>query len=222
MRQLSQQKEVLFNYILSNELENRKIAEALQQQVTQVLSSAHLKINLYEEHLTNIEGRENIAMVRELIKKSIHEINKLYLALFPLVLVDLGLLPAIKELFREFRKSKLLIKIKHIDLGAGRTISNDLNVYKIISILLKTVKENIKNSSIEFSLIKNDDTLIISLKDIGKNQNFSSLLSLSKCDFMRVFIIFIERLKLINGSYSIKSHPDKNKEIVVKIPVISF
>jgi len=181
-----------------------------------------MKINLYEEQLNNSEGRENITMVRNLIKKSIQEINKLYVALFPLILVDLGLIPAIKELFREFRKSKLLIHIKHIDLGAGRTISNDLNVYKIISILLKTIKDNIKGSSIEFSLIKNGDALIISLKETGRNQNFTSLLSLNKREFLRTFIVFVERLKLINGTYSIKSHPDRNKEMIVKIPVISF
>jgi signal transduction histidine kinase len=222
MRQLSHQKEVLFSYILSNELENRVVAEALQQKVTQVLSSAHLKINLYEEHLSNNEGRENIVMVRNLIRKSIHEINKLYLSLFPLMLVDLGLVPAIKELFNEFKKSKMLIRIKHIDISAGRTIGNDLNVYKIISILLKTVKENLKSTSIEFSLIKNDDALIISLRDVSKNQKFTSLLSLSKREFIKTFIIFVERLKLVNGTYSIKSHSDRNKEIIVRIPVISF
>jgi len=222
MRHLSQQQEALFNYVLSSELENREIAEALQQKVTQVLSTAHLKINMYEEHLTNIEGRENLVMVRELIRKSIHEINKLYLTLFPLILIDLGLIPAIKELFKEFRKSKVLIKIKYLDLGAGRTVGNDLNVYKIISILLKTIRDNLKNSSIEFSLIKNDDALIISLKDISENQKFTGLLSQNKKEFLKMFIIFVERLRLINGTYSIKSHPDRNKEIIVKIPVISF
>lgn len=222
MRQMSQSKVALFSYVLSSEFENREVAEALQQRVTQVLSTAHLKMNMYEEHLPNNEGRENIAMIRELIGKSIHEINKLYLALFPLILIDLGLIPAIKQLFKEFRKSKMLIRIRHIDLGAGRTISNDLNVYKIISILLKTVKENIKSTSIEFSLLKNNDALIISLRDISANQKFTGLLSLSKREFLRTFIIFVERLKLVNGSYSIKSYPDRNKEIIVKIPVISF
>lgn len=222
MRQLSKQQSALFNYILASELENREIAEALQQRVTQVLSSAHLKINIYEEHLTTNEGRDNIVMVRELIKKSIHEINKLYLALFPLILIDLGLIPAIKELFRDFKKSKVLIRIRHIDLGAGRTISNDLNVYKIISILLKTIRDNVRGTSIEFSLIKNEDSLVICLKDVSDDQRFTGLLSLSKKEFLKKFIIFVERLKLINGSYSIKAHPDRNKEIIVKIPIISF
>lgn len=209
-------------YILTSELENREIAEELQQKVIQLLSTAYLKMNLYEKDYKIKEGVSNIDMVKELIMRSISEINKLYILLFPVVLIDLGLIPALKQLFNEFKKSKILVRIRHIDVGAGRTINNDMNIYKVISILLKTIKQNVRNTAIEFSMVKNGSGIVISLKDVGENQKFSELLSLNKKDFFKKFIIFIERLKLINGSYSIKTHEDRNKEIIVKIPVISF
>lgn len=213
----------LLKYILTEEYGNRDVAEVLQQKVIQILSTAHMKINLYEQNIDKKkEGEENIIMVKNLILKSIHEINKLYFYIFPLILIDLGLIPALKQLFREFRKRKVLIRIRHIDIGARRTINNDLNVYKIIFILLNTIKKNIKNTSIEFSLIKNDSSLIVALKDIDGNQRFTDLLSLNRKDFLKKFIIFIERLKLVNGSYVIKKYPNKNREIIVKIPIISF
>jgi len=222
MKSKTQNNTKVLKYILSCELENREIAEELQQKVIQLLSTAYLKMNLYEEDLKIKERVKDINMVKELIMRSINEINKLYILLFPIVLIDLGLIPALKQLFNELKKNKILIKIRHIDIRAGRKITNDMNIYKVIFILLKTIKQNLRNTTIEFSMVNNGSGIVVSLKDIGKSQKFSELLSLNKKEFYKKFIIFIERLKLINGSYSIKTYNDRNKEIIVKIPVISF
>ena len=148
-----------------------------------------------------------------------------YLCLFYLLVLSqlfngYKFISPLKKLIKKHNQSDFVIKFKKLEPSAGRTIGSSRSLFKLIILLLNTLKNHSPESKIDFTLERQDSFFEVRLKDNNTYSKFNRLLSSDKKDFLKRFIIPIERVKLISGNYDIISHHDRKQELVVKVPVI--
>jgi hypothetical protein len=159
-------------------------------------------------------------MVHKIKDETINYFCLFYLFVLSQFFNSYKLISPLKKLIKNYNQSDFIVNVKKLGLGAGRTIGSSLSLFKLVILLLNTLKTNSPESNIDFTLERRYSFFEVRLKDNNTYSRFTKLLSSDKKDFLKRFIIPIERTKLISGDYDIISHRDHKRELIVKVPVI--
>ncbi|PKB15397.1 tetratricopeptide repeat-containing sensor histidine kinase [Flavobacterium sp. 5] len=210
------QENIINATIDGQEFERKKISTFLHDNISSLLSSAGLHLNVFTSQ-QKIQPEE-ISKTKKILEEAHKQIRNLSHELMPSLLVRFGLLYALEDLCEKTSNSRIKIAFNSlIKIKKRYNTDFEMKLYFIIAELINNI---IKHSNANHSAINVEETvtsLIIHVTDDGngfKNNQFETYEGFG-INQIRA------RINNMKGEFIIDSAPNKGTTIYLKVPVIN-
>ncbi|PVZ71515.1 cache domain-containing protein [Pelagibaculum spongiae] len=193
--------------------ERRRFARELHDGINQTMVSIRYQLEKIQSE-ANQKQKNEIEKPLERLTSVIRDVRKISHDLRPIVLDDLGLAPAVKNLVEEFSERTGAHTELSIEL-AGKKLYEELEItiYRVVQEALGNISNHADASHVKMSLIIQDDMATLKLRDNGcgftleKKQNGIGLRNMK------------ERVELLGGQFSLQSSPNAGTLIIATLPL---
>jgi signal transduction histidine kinase len=214
LRHLSHQ--VLF----AQEEERKQISRELHDEIAQTLTGINISLaTLTKEATINTSSlKKKIASTQQLVEKSMKIVHRFARELRPMLLDELGLIPALHSYMKNFTERTgvhirftVFAELEQLD-SVKRTV-----LYRVAQEALTNVARHAQASLVKVSIRKLDGTIRMEIIDNGKSFHVQHVLS-GKRNKRLGLLCMRERLEMVNGSFTVESAPGKGTIIRAQIP----
>jgi signal transduction histidine kinase len=161
-----------------------------------------------------------VAALRDLADRSLQDVRGLSRLLRPQMLDDLGLVPTLRWLFREFEKSAN-IEVDFADNSAGLPIDPDVATltYRIAQEALTNVAKHARAAFVHIRLDVAPTRLIFTIADSGIG--FDARAAFLSSDGSEGFGLrsMRDRVQLLGGQFTVHSAPGEGTRIEIDVPL---
>jgi signal transduction histidine kinase len=173
------------------------------------------------------EEPAKIGRLKEMLRvvgETLMGIRRISRDLRPLMLEDLGLIPALQSLIRAAREG--IGSIPHIHLEVSQepvslSPEHELAIYRIIQEALNNIRKHAEATGVQVRLVFGIEGVTFEIEDNGKGfQLPKSLAEFTQCGNFGLMGIQ-ERVWSLGGKLSIQSDAGRGTSICIKIPNIS-
>ena len=216
---LLQHRAISHAILKTQEHERNRIAEALHNNLGQILYVAKLKLSMLDNEKKISEKRiiEIKKTVNDLLEEAIIETKTISFELMPGILKDFGLEIAIKELLKKtFQKLHLKSSIHLVCLKKRLDPDMEIAIFRIVQELINNSIKHAKARKIDLYISKGSDYININLSDDGTG--FNKVLLNNKHDGFGLRNI-TNRVEVLNGKLVINSNKSNGTQINIDIPL---
>jgi signal transduction histidine kinase len=184
------------------ETDKQRIAVELHEGLAQTLSAVKLKVEKGRSHKAGDEDDGSVDSIIPVLQQAIQEVRTIATDLRPSSLDDIGLLPTIKRLCREFEE-------RHPDTHIERQISlleQDIPhplkivIYRIIVSVLADMEKQPNTRRVHIALWLEDDNLVLMMDDTATDALDSTAIPLANIDpQLRTGFAGMEELTTLSG-----------------------
>lgn len=198
----------------SQEVERKKIASFLHDNINSLLSSAGLHLNTFTaQHDIKSEeiqkAKTILSEVHELLRDMSHE-------LVPSLLVRFGLIYALEDLCEKHSNSAITFEFSSSISTSRRYVEKfEMKVYFIVSELFNNIIKHSDAQKAKLSLVEKNNQLILSINDDGIGFRTQKLKDVEGFGLNRIRA----RIKKYKGSLSIISKENEGTKIKIQIPL---
>ena len=201
------------------EEERRRISRELHDAAGQSMLCVRLQLELIEKELpaSKTALRSRIRETREITERTMAEIRRIIAALSPVVLEQLGLAAALRQLTSRFRRSYPAQVRLHSSRQLGG-ISNEVEIiiYRLVQECFHNIGKHSGASHVNIWLTSADTSLTLRIEDDGVG--FEVERALEKRNSFGLTGMK-ERVKLLGGKLEIRSRPHQGTKIHIELPV---
>lgn len=205
----------------SQEDERRRIARDLHDETVQGLLAMNRHLELYQSQTTDADHLERLDTLKTMVNDLIVGVRQINRDLRPLILEDLGLVPALQTLVREahrgigaVREAEFELRGESDALGAEQ----ELTLYRITQEALANVRKHAEAESVRVDLIFDDHEVQLEIRDDGVGFEVPT----SMTDFARRgnygLLGIQERVWAVGGTASIRSSPGAGVHLSITMP----
>ncbi|MCC9066138.1 sensor histidine kinase [Flavobacterium piscisymbiosum] len=198
----------------SQEIERKKIASFLHDNINSLLSSVGLHLNTYTTQ-NNLKSEE-IQKAKAILQQAHDLLRDMSHDLVPTLLVRFGLIYALEDLCERNTNSSIQFEFSSTITTDKRYIEKfEMKVYFIVSELFSNIIKHSDAKKAQISLQENNDQFIIVIHDDGKGFKTEKLNEAEGFGLNRIRA----RIKKYKGSLSIISKVNEGTSIKIKIPL---
>lgn len=206
----------------AQEEERRRVSRELHDEILQTLTGVNVHLaTLKKEAAVNPKGlKRKIAATQRLVGRSVDIVHRFARELRPMLLDDLGLIPALHSYMREVAKrTGLRIQFTSFTLGRVEELDNDTRtvLYRVAQESLINVARHAQASQVKTSIQKLRGAICMEIKDNGRSFRAERALSAAKRKRLGL-LCMRERVEMVGGTFSIESEPGQGTTIRVEIP----
>jgi PAS domain S-box-containing protein len=207
--------------IKAHEEERTRIARELHDDFNQRIAAACISLSnlLQDANLNDPELRREVVKIKEMISGLSHDIRSMSHSLHPAVLEHVGVTAALRAHCEEFgRLHKLALKFECYCQDTLDQVDNETSIclYRVLQESLTNINKHSGAKHAVVRLQADDQYVKLQVHDDGKTfdpaQARSAGFGLTNME---------ERVKVLNGMFSVISEPEKGNEIAVAIPLAS-
>lgn len=197
----------------------REIHDGPAQSMANIVMRAEFCLKLLELNPGMVSGE--LISLQQLVRQSLQEVRKIIFDLRPMVLDDLGLVPAIKRYVEDY-KSRNEVNVEVVFLGQERRFDTSLEVavFRIIQEALANIKKHAQARHVIIKLELIPIRINVYIKDNGCGFNVESVVPGSGGNGYGLMGMR-ERIQILKGAITITSAPGKGTEINFWIPIQS-
>jgi PAS domain S-box-containing protein len=205
---------------LVEELERRRIATELHDQVGQNLILSKIKLDSLSRSLPSESFEKLTGEIRKYLDQSIQDIRSLTFQLSPPLLYELGFEAAIEWLGEEFEE-KYGLYVEFKDDGRTKPLDEETRValYQMVRELLVNVAKHAKAKKVRISVEKFSDKIKISVVDDGTG--FDAMNGMRRKNKKRGFGLFNirQRIEYMGGELAIESKIKRGTRVTLLLPL---
>jgi signal transduction histidine kinase len=202
----------------AKEEENRRLARELHDVVSQRLAVLGMEFSAVQQQLASssplVSGRLG-SMAEEVgrVAKDIHQLSR---QMHPSILDDLGLTSALRAECAAFSKQHgIAAELVPSEIPDALPGEIALSLYRIVQESLWNVAKHAHAHQVRLSVAQADGELLLSVEDDGKGFDPEQV----KGQGGLGLVSMEERVRLVNGRFSIQSHPGNGTRVEVRVPV---
>jgi len=207
-------RDALRRAVEAQELERRRLARELHDEIGQDLTSLLLSLRTIEEAKGPDELREATSSLRELVVTALQDVRRLAVELRPKALDDFGLVPALERLATTFAEQTGMVVELEERLGDRRLPTEvETAFYRIVQETLTNVVKHAQARHVSILLVWKEENATAVIEDDGLG--FDPAASTEGLGLLGIR----ERLDLLSGRLVIESAPGAGTTLVVEIPL---
>ncbi|MFV5689419.1 ATP-binding protein [Flavobacterium sp. ZT3R25] len=209
------QENIINASINGQELERKKIASFLHDNISALLSSAGLHLNVFTSQ--NQSPPQEILKTKAILVEAHDKVRDLSHELMPTLLARFGLFYALEDLCE--KNSNSVIEFKYSSLVPTKTRYNEgfeMKIYFIISELLNNITKHSNAKNAKVTVQENNKSLQIHVYDNGKGFDTAHFHSLEGFGLNQIQA----RINNLKGSISIDSKQNHGTSIYIVVPVV--
>jgi two-component system NarL family sensor kinase len=202
--------------VSGQEMERKKIASFLHDNISAILSAAGLHLKVFDSKSES--KNEEITKTISLLADAHAKVRDLSHELIPVLLVRFGLFYALEDLTEKNSNSTLQFKYEStIDTQTRYSEEFEMKIYFIVTELLNNIMKHSNASISKISIEENNNYLKIEVFDNGKG--FDTL----KFNVIEGFGLnqISARINAMNGYFHITSKLDMGTVIDVEVPIVN-
>jgi two-component system sensor histidine kinase DegS len=213
----------LSHQILSAQEEERKrISRELHDEIAQTLTGINIRLAaLKTEATVNTKDlQKKITSTQRMVEKSVDIVHRFARELRPMVLDDLGLIPALHTFMKAFTKrTGLHIHFMTFTSGRIKQLNNATRTvfYRVAQEALTNVARHAHASRVDVRIQKLPHAICLTIKDNGKSFHVERVLHAKKNKRLGL-LGMRERVEMVGGSLRVESAPGKGTTIRAEIP----
>jgi two-component system sensor histidine kinase DegS len=208
--------------LLSQEEERRRISRELHDEIVQTLVaiSMHLSALTVSLPVDVKELKRKIVRTHRLVNKSVNIVHRFARELRPMVLDDLGLIPALKSFAKEFT-NRTHIPIHFTAFNRVENLSNTRKtvLYRVAQSALSNVHKHAKATEVRLSIRKLPGLIRLEIHDNGKSFETDRVL-FAKRHRQLGLLGSRERMEAVGGRFFVKSTPREGTSVIAEMPAI--
>lgn len=198
----------------SQEIERKKIAAFLHDNVNSLLSSAGLHLNVFTTQ-NNINSEE-IQKTKAILVEAHDLLRDMSHDLVPALLVRFGLIYALEDLCERNSNSNIVFEFSSTIPTERRYIEKfEMKIYFIVSELFNNIIKHSEAKKTTISLVEKNNQLVIRIHDNGKGFIIKKTKETEGFGLNRIRA----RIKKFKGSFTLNSKPNEGTTIKIKIPL---
>ncbi len=205
----------------AQEEERKRISRELHDVIAQALVGINVHVAALRKWGTEDADRfkREIDATQSLVEKSVEIVHQFSLELRPTVLDDLGLIPALQALMKNYMEEtgvRVSLKVFAGIEQCGGPIRTAL--YRVIQESLTNVARHAKASQVQVSIHSDKDAIVMDIEDNGTG--FEVTEGLSGKGRNRLGLLGMrERIEMVGGTFELESGAARHTTIRVRIPL---
>jgi len=195
------------------EAERRQIAEILHDNVSTLLSSANMHLYAVKSELKS-EAPEEVAKIEMIIGEASDKIRDLSHKLISSVLLKFGLATATEDLCEKYSNSQLVFNSESKNIKRYDQ-SFEIKIYNINEELVNNILKHSNANMATIEIFEVNNKLEIQITDNGDGFDVDEVLHKDGLGLSQIKA----RIKMMRGSFEIKSYPDTGTQVNMEIPI---
>lgn len=194
------------------EEERHLIAREIHDELGQYLTAISYDLSKLNDQIKDDQCHEKIVHAKLLLQDTINAVRKIAFNLRPIAIDELGLSEAIKFYAKDF-ENRTSIRCKYRDQTKGFIITNTnsaISFFRIFQEALTNVTRYAKASLVEVSLKIIDEKLLLTIKDNGVGFDLAEIAKKKSLGLIGMR----ERVKVINGDFTLNSKPGSGTTVI--------
>jgi signal transduction histidine kinase len=207
-------RDALARAVEAQELERRRLARELHDEIGQDLTSLLLNLRTLEEAENVEDVRKATVSLREVVVSALQDVRRLAVELRPKALDDFGLVPALERLVHTFTE-QTAIDVKLTDALGGRRLPPEAEtaLYRIVQEALTNIVKHAQARRVSILLTLMDRGAAAIIEDDGRGFDPAARTEGLGLLGMR------ERLQLLGGKLTIESSTTSGTTLRAEVPV---
>ncbi len=206
----------------TEERERRRIATDLHDRIIQTLVYANMKLGELRESAAGTSSLKTADEVSQYVQQTIHDLRTLTFELSPPVLYELGFVPAVKWLIRQFEEKHDLV-VEFQEHYVPETIDEDVRIilFQALRELLTNTVKHARARCIKVTLYRDENMLKTIIEDDGVGFDSGKITMNTKDNTGFGIFNIRQRLESVSGGLSIESRPGAGTRIEMIAPLLS-
>jgi signal transduction histidine kinase len=202
----------------AQEQERTRISRELHDEVGQALTAINMNLALLRDAGAPRRFAAKVADLQKLLEQTMETIHNFTRELRPAMLDHLGLIPALRAYVRVFSKrTGLPVRFQAAPEAEGLGMEEKTVLYRVTQEGLTNVARHARAHRAAVLIRRGDRSIRMEIQDDGRAFNVESKMGPRKT---RLGLLGIqERVRLVNGQFSIESQPGKGTTLRVEIPI---
>jgi signal transduction histidine kinase len=198
------------------EMERQHLARELHDQVGQLLTGLQLLLNPNGNSQTEAV-KTRFEQARAIVDELFEKVRTLSFDLRPAALDQLGLVPAMFELFENYtRRTGVQVRFKQKDVEKRFAPEVETTAYRIVQEALTNVARHAGVAGVTVRMWATQDLLSVQIEDRGRGFDPETVLATSRSTGLTGMR---ERVMLLNGQLTIDSRPGGGTQITAELPL---
>ncbi len=202
--------------ISAQEDERRRVSRELHDDLNQRLALLSVEIGRMEAKTKELppQVKEHLSYVKRSVNDLSQEVRRIAHALHPTVLDELGLVAAIQGYLTEVaRVEKMQVKFRHRNVPTKLSPTVALSLFRIVQEAVRNAVKHSGSRTVNVVMHGLDSSLHLAIRDNGRGFRPSA----AKGNGMGL-IGMEERIRLVGGTFRLKSKPKSGTSIDVQVP----
>lgn len=206
----------------AQEGERRRIARELHDQIGQSLTLLLVRLKIIEATPAAAAVRGELADLRAAVAGTIDQVRRLALDLRPPALYQLGLVPALRELTRDYSdRVRVAVTLDAPNEPLALEPERATAIYRIVQEALTNIAKHADAKAVRVSLAMRRQTIQLSIRDDGHGFDAGDMRHAQERDEGPGLGLFgmEERARLLGGTLKIATRPGAGTVILAAIPL---
>lgn len=220
---MKQKQDMGLRIIEAQEAERRRVSRDIHDGPAQVMANVVLKAEYCEKIIDeDIAGTKvELQGLKETVRESLRDIRKIIYDLLPMSLADLGLIPTIEKLIRDYEKDTGVSVEFKADQQKELTIKPliEVTLFRIVQEALNNIRKHACANKVRVSMVIRENEAEIYIEDDGKGFDVAVLKESQNGDRGYGIYSMQERIDLLKGTLVIDTTKDTGTAIHVIIPL---
>ncbi len=222
LEEMQQRYQLGLRIIKAQEEERKRVAREIHDGPAQSMANLVMRAEVCEKLMDLNPGKvkEELQELKGMVKASLQEVRKIIFDLRPMVLDDLGIVPALKRYVMEFQH-RTGIEVDLAIVGLEKRLGSTLEIalFRILQEALSNVAKHSRANRVQVRMEFADDWVNILIADNGCG--FQVEKEMGKGHDCYGLIGMRERVELLEGKLSLRSTLGKGTQIIAQLPVKS-
>jgi len=208
--------------VQAQEAERGRVALELHDTITQMLCAVQFRSQVLAEKLParNSQAKGEAIKLREMIGKTVEEVERISRNLRPLVLDHLGLVAGLHETSTEFtNRTGVSVKLACVELTRRLAPDTELALYRILQETLNNVEKHAHARHVMVNLTKPANIVQLTINDDGIGFDPAQHPARRKGNGGLGLLGMRERAAYVGGTLTVKSVHRAGTEIEIRIPL---
>lgn len=220
MMELEQIHQLGLSIIRAQEEERKRVAREIHDGPAQIMANIVMRAEFCLKLLEMNPGKvkEELIALQDLVRRSLQDVRKIIFDLRPMVLDDLGLVPAIRRYLEDF-KDEYGIATEFVFFGQQRRLNSSIEValFRIIQESLNNIRKHASANRVSVKMEILPERVNTLIQDDGKGFDAAAVMVGHKGEGYGLVGIR-ERIQLLQGSVEIASQPNRGCRISLSVP----
>ncbi len=205
--------------IEAEENERQRIAADLHDGIGQMMSVAKMNLSTFEHELSFSTDQQKTAFekVMKLVDESCKEIRSVSHQMMPNALLKSGLAFAIKEFIEKIDNRIIRISLHTEGLDSRVDNNTETVLYRIIQECVNNVLKHAKASTLDISVIRDEDGISTTIEDDGIGFNIEDKRNFDGIGLKNI----VTRVNFLKGSIEFDSGKGKGTLVAIHVPLTS-